>query len=42
VNAESDAQLFTDVYSMEQDVEPKAAAPIRALFQEASFEKEGQ
>ena len=39
VNAESDAQLFTDVYSMEQDVEPRAAAPIRALFQEASFEK---
>jgi anti-sigma-K factor RskA len=38
VNAESDAQLFTDVYSMEQDVEPRAAAPIRALFQEASFE----
>jgi len=42
VNAESDAQLFTDVYSMEQDVEPRAAAPIRSLFQEASFEKEGQ
>ncbi len=38
VNAEADAELFTDVYSMEQDVEPKAAAPIRALFQEASFE----
>jgi len=30
--------LFTDVYSMEQDVEPRAAAPIRGLFQEASFE----
>lgn len=39
VNAEADAQLFTDVYSMEQDVEPRAAAPIRALFQEASFEE---
>ena len=38
VNAEADAQLFTDVYSMEQDVEPRAAAPIRALFQEASLE----
>ena len=38
VNAEADAQLFTDVYSMEQDVEPRAAAPIRGLFQEASFE----
>ena len=39
VNAEADADLFTDVYSMEQDVEPRAAAPIRALFQEASFEE---
>ena len=38
VTAEGDAELFTDVYSMEQDVEPRAAAPIRALFQEASFE----
>jgi hypothetical protein len=38
VNAEGDAELFTDVYSMEQDVEPRAAAPIRALFQEASFD----
>ncbi|MBZ5633157.1 MAG: hypothetical protein LAO55_08505 [Acidobacteriia bacterium] len=42
VNTESDAELFTDVYSMERDVEPRAAAPIRSLFQEASFEKEGQ
>jgi hypothetical protein len=40
VNADADAALFTDVYSMEQDVEPRAAAPIRALFQEASFEEE--
>lgn len=40
VNAEADSALFTDVYSMEQDVEPRAAAPIRALFQEASFEEE--
>jgi hypothetical protein len=39
VNPEADAELFTDVYSMEQDVEPKAVAPIRALFQEASFEE---
>jgi len=38
VSAEGDAELFTDVYSMEQDVEPRAAAPIRALFQEASYE----
>jgi hypothetical protein len=42
VNAEADAELFTEVYSMEQDVEPRAAAPIRSLFQETSFEKEGQ
>lgn len=35
VKAESDAELLTDVYSMEQDVEPRAAAPIRGLFQEA-------
>ena len=38
VNAETDAELFTDVYSMERNVEPRAAAPIRALFQETSFE----
>ena len=31
---ETDSQLFTDVYAMEQDVEPQAAAPIRALFQD--------
>jgi hypothetical protein len=42
LNTETDAELFTDVYSMEQDVEPRAAAPIRALFQEASFEEERQ
>ena len=29
-----DAQLFTDLYSMEQAAEPRAAAPIRALFEE--------
>jgi hypothetical protein len=38
VNSEADAALFTDVYSMEQDVEPRAAAPIRELFQETAFE----
>ena len=38
MNPEADTQLFTDVYSMEQDVEPRAAAPIRGLFQETSFE----
>ena len=37
-NSEGDAELFTDVYSMEQEVEPRAAAPIRALFQETSFQ----
>ena len=42
VNSEADAELFTDVYSMEQDVEPKAAAPIRALFQETALEEERQ
>ena len=30
----SDAQLFGDVYSMERVVEPAAAAPARALFEE--------
>jgi len=30
----SDAQLFGDVYSMEQAVEPAASAPVRALFEE--------
>ena len=30
----SDAQLFRDIYSMEQVVEPSAAAPARALFEE--------
>jgi hypothetical protein len=47
ISAEADSELFTDVYSMEQDVEPRAAAPIRALFQETalqetSLEKERQ
>lgn len=30
----SDAQLFGDIYSMEQVVEPAAVAPARALFEE--------
>jgi anti-sigma factor RsiW len=30
----SDAQLFGEVYSMEQSLEPAAAAPVRALFEE--------
>ncbi len=29
-----DAQLFSDVYSLEQSLEPSAAAPARALFEE--------
>ncbi len=30
----SDDQLFSDVFSMEQAAEPRAAAPIRALFED--------
>ena len=30
----SDAQLFGDIYSMEQVVEPAATAPARALFED--------
>ena len=30
----SDAQLFGDIYSVEQTAEPAAAAPARALFEE--------
>lgn len=30
----SDAQLFGEVFSMEQSLEPSAAAPVHALFQE--------
>ncbi len=30
----SDAQLFSDIYSIEQTSEPAAAAPVRALFEE--------
>jgi anti-sigma factor RsiW len=30
----SDAQLFRDIYSMEQVSEPAASAPVRALFEE--------
>ena len=30
----ADAQLFADVYSMEQSAEPSVAAPIRTLFEE--------
>ena len=38
VSAETDSSLFMDVYSMEQQIEPTAAAPIRGLFQEASYD----
>ena len=35
VNSEaSDAQLFSDVYSLEQTLEPSATAAARALFEE--------
>jgi hypothetical protein len=30
----ADAQLFADVYSMEESTEPRAAAPIHALFED--------
>lgn len=30
----SDAQLFAEVYSLEQTLEPSATAPVRALFEE--------
>jgi hypothetical protein len=30
----ADAQLFSEVYSMEQTTEPRAAAPIHALFED--------
>ena len=30
----NDAQLFSDVYSLEQSYEPSAAAPFQALFEE--------
>lgn len=30
----ADAQLFSDVYAMEQSVEPRAAAPLEALMEE--------
>jgi hypothetical protein len=33
----SDAQLFSDVYSIEQSDEPRAAAPIQGLFETASM-----
>jgi hypothetical protein len=30
----ADAQLFSELYSMDQSLEPSAAAPIRSLFEE--------
>ena len=33
-DAAADAQLFSDVYAMEQSAEPRAAAPIHALIEE--------
>jgi hypothetical protein len=30
----SDAQLFAEVYSIQESMEPRAAAPIHALFEE--------
>ena len=34
IDAAADAQLFSDVYAMEQSSEPRAAAPIHALIEE--------
>lgn len=33
ISETSDSELFSDAYSMEQSVEPRAAAPIHALFE---------
>jgi anti-sigma factor RsiW len=33
----SDDQLFSDVYSIEESAEPRAAAPIQGLFEAASM-----
>ncbi|MBS1873247.1 MAG: hypothetical protein JSU00_08530 [Acidobacteria bacterium] len=30
----SDTQLFADIYALEQSSEPRAAGPVRALFEE--------
>jgi hypothetical protein len=41
VHAEmSDEQLFSDVYSMEQSAEPRAAVPLHALFTAAGDEEQ--
>ena len=41
VHAEmSDEQLFSDVYSMEQSAEPRAAVPMHALFTAAEADEE--
>jgi hypothetical protein len=32
----SDSQLFSDAYTMDQSLEPSAAAPIRALFEDGN------
>ncbi len=37
----SDEQLFSDVYSIEESAEPRAATPIHALFEDAVFEEGG-
>jgi hypothetical protein len=34
----ADAQLFSEMYQVEQSTEPRAAAPIHALFDQAFFE----
>ena len=34
----TDEQLFSDVYSLEQSAEPRAATPIHELFEQAVYE----
>ncbi len=36
----NEEQLFSDLYSMEQSVEPRAAAPIHALFEPSAGDAE--
>ena len=38
----SDEQLFSDVYSIEESAEPRAAAPIQRLFEPAVAELSGE
>ena len=39
VEATDEEQVLRDIYSMEQSLEPRAGAPIHALFEQSVFEK---